>query len=92
MKDSREGKKADRQTNLTNIRITEVFCPCHFPDYAPFLKNHFFLFFRNRLKSPKLLNRVEVVEFDAKSKDKVKKVRFVDRKEVVDSNVQVSLG
>jgi hypothetical protein len=44
------------------------------------------------LKSPKLLNRVEVVEFDAKSKDKVKKVRFVDRKEVVDSNVQVSLG
>ena len=55
----------------------------------PHLSSTFVPFCRSRLKPHKLLNRVEVVEIDAKSKD-VKKVRFVDRKEVVESNVKVS--
>jgi hypothetical protein len=40
------------------------------------------------LKPPKFLNRVEVVEIDPRSKE-VKKVRFVDRKEVVESGLKV---
>ena len=39
---------------------------------------------RTRLRPPKFLNRVEVVEIDPTSKE-VKKVRFVDRKEVIES-------
>ena len=44
--------------------------------------------FRARTRTPKFLNRVEVVEINAKSKDG-KKVRFVDRQNVIDSNVKV---
>ena len=43
---------------------------------------------RARTRTPKFLNRVEVVEINAKSKDG-KKVRFVDRQNVIDSNVKV---
>ena len=48
-------------------------------------------FFCRSKPTTKRLNVVEVIEFDAKpssSKD-VKKVRFVDRKEVVESNIKV---
>ena len=50
-----------------------------------------FLFFCRSKPTSKRLNVIEVVEIDANSASKdVKKVRFVDRKEVVQSNVQVT--